>query len=276
MYDAQGDSVVKIAGEEGLYVVLTIGCGNRNGDSTLKGVKNFWSHYAARYKDETHVIYEIQNEPCHPMPYPDSTMHMEREAYQLIRAAAPQTHISLFSFIGLTAPQSALATIEAVDDIVDWSNASVAYHSYRPSDEALDSVSARYPCLNTEFWAGNTSHPNTGIIADHEERAIGWLSFINVKEIEQAFKQDINNAGIVWTPDFGDWPRSSATVIFGRQQHGRADIRETFAPHVQRITLCGRRLDGHDRAASSAGIFLLNNGDGVWRRAFESEGSPNH
>ena len=55
------DKVVKLTRELGLYYIMTIG--NDPGTFNEKWAVDFWKFYAARYKDETHVIFEIMNEP---------------------------------------------------------------------------------------------------------------------------------------------------------------------------------------------------------------------
>ena len=57
------DSIVQSTRDLGLYLVITIGNGAANGNYNLQYVTNFWKLYSARYANETHVLFEIQNEP---------------------------------------------------------------------------------------------------------------------------------------------------------------------------------------------------------------------
>jgi len=131
-------------------------------------------------------------------------------------------------------------------------------------------VSARYPCLNTEFWANGTIHPNTDIIADHERRGIGWLSFVNLKQIEQAFKVDIDAAGLVWVPDYGKWPTSSVAAR-ARIAHR---ITDAVAPRIRLILPNGRGLSGG--RSCSAGVCVSSAADGVWRLVIQASRSSGH
>ncbi|MFP4282952.1 MAG: cellulase family glycosylhydrolase, partial [Opitutales bacterium] len=76
------DALVQMTREEGLYLIITIGNGGNNGSFNLDYVLDFWDFYAPRYKDETHVIYEIQNEPhAWTPPYPTAARQMQVQAY---------------------------------------------------------------------------------------------------------------------------------------------------------------------------------------------------
>lgn len=60
---AEVDKMVAITRTNGLYLIMTIGNGANNGNHNLAWATNFWHFYAPRYANETHVIYEIHNEP---------------------------------------------------------------------------------------------------------------------------------------------------------------------------------------------------------------------
>ena len=96
------DSVVQATRELGLYLVLTIGNGANNGDYNRRYILDFWDFYAQRYADETHVLFEIQNEPvAWGPPYsasnatPPGAIDMEAAAYKTIRSHAPDTPVLL-------------------------------------------------------------------------------------------------------------------------------------------------------------------------------------
>jgi hypothetical protein len=162
------DQMVQMTRDEGLYLVLTIGNGGNNGSFNYDYVMDFWSFYAPRYKNETHVIFEIQNEPhAWSAPYPQATLDMEADAYTLIRSLAPDTPILLFSFAVLGSGPTAVADIAEVSSAasIDWTNAAVAFHGYAGHEATTTSVehilSAGYPVFMTEFggsdW-GTTLH----------------------------------------------------------------------------------------------------------------------
>ena len=114
--------------QAGVYLVITVGDGNpfpepcvpdtrcdpltapQKRDAFVAFNLAFWDRYAEKFKDETHVIYEIQNEPFfgiqveHPFlrgyaqPTKDWVVEMNAKAYQTIQNKAPQTPVLLFSY----------------------------------------------------------------------------------------------------------------------------------------------------------------------------------
>lgn len=102
---SEGDALVALTAQAGLYLVLGIGGGEPGNGHPGTGwfdidkVTSFWNFYAPRYKDSPHVLFEVQNAPeltCTD-PVQDATISMERQAYTLIRSLAPDTHVVLFS-----------------------------------------------------------------------------------------------------------------------------------------------------------------------------------
>ncbi len=139
------DSIVAATRTNGLYLVMTIGNGANNGRYNLAYVTNFWAIYSARYANETHVLFEIQNEPVQWGPSyltsqnPPGAVNMEIAAYRTIRANAPNTPVLLFSyavFNGSGGATAALTDIRAFNTNVFgsgsavWTNEAVAFHGY--------------------------------------------------------------------------------------------------------------------------------------------------
>lgn len=58
------DQVVAMTWTNGMYLVMTITNSWANGSNSLNFATNFWSFYAPRYANETHVICEIYNKPA--------------------------------------------------------------------------------------------------------------------------------------------------------------------------------------------------------------------
>ena len=47
-----------------MYLIITMGNNGENGAiHSMEKTLAFWNLYGAKYKDETHVIYEAHNEP---------------------------------------------------------------------------------------------------------------------------------------------------------------------------------------------------------------------
>jgi len=97
---AEVDKIVQYTRDLGLYLIMTIGNGANNGNHNLAWATNFWKIYAPRYANETHVIYEIHNEPvAWGPPYltattPSNGLTLEIECYKIIRTYAPNTPYS--------------------------------------------------------------------------------------------------------------------------------------------------------------------------------------
>jgi hypothetical protein len=91
------DSIVALAGEVGLYIMLNYHCLNYIYDNSTWDIRKFWDFYAPRYKDKTWVSYEIENEPYQDVPtggasgWPTSN---EVDLYKKVRGYAPNTVIT--------------------------------------------------------------------------------------------------------------------------------------------------------------------------------------
>ncbi len=225
------DTVVQRTRDNGLYLIITIGGGGVNASF----VQNFWTFYAPRYANETHVIYEIQNEPAvgNP-PYSGSAalMDMELSAYAIIRAHAPATPVLLMSYSSFQNSAGVLQDMDAFGTAIDWSNAAIAFHGYGDNGRAgtraclLAVLAEGYPCFQTEFylWPWGTGdfglataaslYEDVDEMGDLERLGISWLSFLTIKRItdDTRFKNRITHAGIRWVPDFGTWPGGTRGV----------------------------------------------------------------
>lgn len=219
------DTVVQRTRDNGLYLVITIGGGGVNASFNAA----FWNFYAGRYANETHVLYEIQNEPAvgNP-PYSGSAalMDMELTAYNIIRAKAPDTPVLLMSYSSFQNSAGVLQDMAAFGTAIDWSNAAIAFHGYGDNGRAgtraclLAVLAEGYPCFQTEFyrWPWGTGdfglataaslYEDVDEMGDLERIGISWLSFLSIKRItdDTRFKNRITNAGIRWLSDFGTWP----------------------------------------------------------------------
>lgn len=235
---ARIDRVVKDTRDLGLYLVITIGNGANNGNYNLQYVNDFWKFYAQRYANETHVIFEIQNEPvAWGPPYsatnatPTGALDMEITVYNTIRQYAPNTPVLLFSYSvlgGTGGANSALQDIKLFNQSVFgnpnavWTNIAVGFHGYAGAKDAEIAVSnilkAGYPMFMTEFigevWGDNRGGQDIELTAALERLGVSWNSFVfippwgvsdNVTRAD-AYKDRIINSGLSWTPDYGTFP----------------------------------------------------------------------
>ncbi len=215
---AKVDKVVDMADQSDLYVVLTIGSGGANGSFNGSFVTAFWNFYATRYKDRTHVIYEVCNEPqAWSAPYNSNTLTMEKNAYTQIRGLAPDTHIMMMSY---SQPNNwTQAATECANLGITWDNASVAFHTYGIDGKEDSTLTSFYKALQAKGIAYACTEPNLTLKAIttklFERDGVSETQFINVHDIAtnaSAFSSWITSNNICWTPDFGTWPSCSGTV----------------------------------------------------------------
>jgi endoglucanase len=288
---AEVDKIVAATRTNGLYLIMTIGNGANNGNHNRAWATNFWSFYAPRYANETHVIFEIHNEPLAWGPSyltqttPAGTLDMEVAAYQAIRAHAPHTPVLLFSyavFSGTGGANAALTDIRAFNQSVFgnqsavWTNEAVAFHGYGGWDGTATAVqsliNAGYPCFMTEFgwhrWgtSGGTAL-EVELTTDLERLGVSWLTFQYVPPSgvssdvtrPELFKNVVDNAGLSWTPDYGTWP--AARGIYGNNGQPRATVANwvnnfltgTLRIQAEDFDWGGEGVSYHDTDASNTG-----------------------
>lgn len=150
------DSIIDYASQYGFNVLINYHDVGRYDTAYLR---QFWDAVAPRYKDRTHVAFELWNEPEWLYQWDDVVIDDMADAYEHLHNLAPNTHISLFSFPWLGdfwAPaQKADYWVDRFNTLysglVDWSKASVAFHAYGWSNsEPLMNIMNNYPVLETE------------------------------------------------------------------------------------------------------------------------------
>jgi endoglucanase len=207
------DALVSLTAQAGLYLVLGIGGGKENGSFTPEKVTAFWNLYAPRYAKSTHVLFEIQNNPevtCEKSLLA-KTITMEREAYQLIRGYAPDTHVVLFSTTSVPRQTVVEQAIDAVNDVVDFSNASFAMHTdatCTPVAELggiFDAARAKQvpvliSALPSEGWPA--------VVTACEGQGVSWLHhrWLAYEPSLDALFTEMAQAKLTWCPDLGTYP----------------------------------------------------------------------
>lgn len=210
------DKLVDMAANANLYVILTIGCGNYNGNIyNMDWCIRFWNFYAPRYANRTHVIYESHNEPAPNTPSQWKTSDWDNQVtlYNTIRAKAPNTHILTCTFMGFTSPRVALDGIGYMRwKGVNFNNASVAFHGYE-NQSAIQACIREFKydtgggitpaLLCTEFDPGTTYTTKFNNMLEAEN--VGWLEFTflhaSTGDMEW-FKGAMRDNNVVWTPDY--------------------------------------------------------------------------
>jgi hypothetical protein len=234
------DRAVDHASARGLYVIINSHNGYGLYDATW--VDELWTVVAPRYAARTHVLYEAANEPLLTLGNNGDTSLVQpgrlaavKTTYNLIRAAAPDTHILVLSpanILSSPASVSALGNLadhfSALPGTVDWTKTSVAYHLYGghpglfPQAQDLRNFHARYPGWPSENnFPSSVSSQTLGITdpvrsiayADHpyinqtaEFLGTGW-SLWNINGVDQFARNwpimlaDAQARGWTWTVD---------------------------------------------------------------------------
>ncbi len=266
------DLAVQRTREAGLYLVITIGGGGF--DANFNSA--FWNFYAPRYAHETHVLYEIQNEPAAGSPpYSGNAalMQMQLTCYNIIRAAAPDTPVMFMSYSSFENGPGVLQDIAALGSSVDWSKACIAFHGYGERGPAairqcLETVlAAGYPCFQTEFYrwpwgtgnfalgSGPSLYQDVDETGDLERLGVSWLSFLTLAGVtnDARFKTPLNRGGVTWTPDFGTWPVPGRAVYGNGGEPRLASRAITVRIQAEDFDLGGQGVAYHDLTATNSG-----------------------
>ncbi len=155
------ETVINLASAEGLYVILNAHTKLRSYDDAY--TRAFWTVVAPQFKDRTHVIYELTNEPLGDLAnyYENETfLDQQQSLYSLVRGLAPATHQQLLSVNGIWARFGGEDVLKMVADKfearkpgnIDWRNTSVAYHLYYNGHTSarLRALHAAYPGFSGE------------------------------------------------------------------------------------------------------------------------------
>lgn len=274
------DSVVAATRDAGLYLILTIGNGANNGNHNSEYVVDFWDFYAARYANETHVLFEIQNEPVawgppysSPTATPPGAIDMEVAAYNAIRSHAPDTPVLLFSYAvfgGSGGANAALTDINAFNAAVGgdpaeiWSKTAVGFHGYAGWESTTEAVAmliaAGYPCFMTEYGDGEwgTGQNGFGVMqtSELERLNVSWLAFSYIPPwgvsdnvtTPEIYRDRVDRAGLSWLPDYGNWPEQRSA--YGNGGKPRATT-ETFVNNFLTGTL---RIQAEDFDTGGLGV----------------------
>ncbi|NLW84656.1 MAG: carbohydrate-binding protein, partial [Phycisphaerae bacterium] len=287
------DSVVAATRELGMYLIITIGNGANNGNYNINYVVDFWKFYAPRYANETHVLYEIQNEPvAWGPPYSSSTatppgaVDMEIAAYQTIRTYAPHTPVLLFSYAvpwGSGGASDALRDIRmfnkavfGVEDVV-WTNEAVAIHAYSGTDMTAQfaerMIQYGYPLVQTEWAGGIWGETGNGFelytALEMERLNISWMTFQYIPPsgvaddvtVPKVFKDRVERSGMSWTPDFGTWPQVRSVFGNNGQPRNTAGLSGTLRIQAEDFDTGGQGVTYNDTTPFNQGGQYRTNED---------------
>jgi hypothetical protein len=226
------DSLVKWTKNDSLYLILTMS-GWSSGYGNYDYVTNFWRFYASRYKDETHLIFEICNEPYlsdypYIIPYDSLTLAMEKAAYDTIHFYAPETHVIFMSYPFTNSDYPVIQEIKNLGAGIDWNNASIGAHGYTLSSEenrafirtVKDSGYAititESPCIRF-YDSAPDLYVNLAFLRVFEKEFVSYVNFFSVRHMidkPYIFKLKIESSEIRWSPDFGIWPENLTQINY--------------------------------------------------------------
>jgi len=190
------DQCVELAAQAGQYIIIVYGPPDKKPFGS-KHHKEFWRIVAPRYKERTHVIYELSNEP--PDAWPISAEESDTVTGGIpmakgVRELAPDTPMILFSNDQNPRAVAYYQKFETgyqakYGSAWSWSNALVGFHGYYNATAAqMQAVKDQWPCLNTEV--------PTYYRGDGERTAYGQLVYSVEENWDQIVR--LEQLGIAW------------------------------------------------------------------------------
>lgn len=181
------DAAVESAATHNMYVMINNSI--QPGGYNIGQLRDFWSVVASRYKNRTHVFYEMTNEPVrgaphwgHAAQYTDKVRNDLKGIYDIMRRGAPNTHIVMFSTANLFPDCNSYAAMIAKMQGIDWSKTSVGFHHYfgteRFGKAGLNCLRQKYPLIMTEtnYWMGPKLASLRNALSLYEDVDISWFS----------------------------------------------------------------------------------------------------
>lgn len=208
------DAAVNSAASNNMYVMInnSIQPGRYDRDQ----LREFWSVVAPRYKNRTHVIYEMTNEPVSGGPhwgdashYTDKVRSDLRFIYDIMRTGAPDTHIALFTAPNLYPDCNTYAAMVAKMPGIDWSKTSVGFHHYQGThkfgEAGLNCLRGKYPLLMTEtnYWNNSSVSNLRDALNIYEKNRLSWFSLdgkqsSGMYRLQNEILPSLRKAGYTW------------------------------------------------------------------------------
>jgi len=209
------DQAVNLAAQNDVYISL-MSTVNQPGTYELQELKIFWALVADRYKDRTHVLYEMTNEPVawYPHDYSSQNISDLKSVYDLMRSKAPKTHIVLWDFPNLDDSQSTINKISQMSGIT-YSNESVAFHYYDADPKAITTIKNTYPIFMTEVSTGPPPTDDIAHLEIMENLGISWISLEgkgDFNRLQNAVLSQMHLSGYDWSRDSDPGSSLPATI----------------------------------------------------------------
>jgi hypothetical protein len=214
------DLAVECASAENMYIMI-LNSKLSDGTYSLMELTDFWSKIAKRYKNRSHVFYEITNEPVGGSPYNGSAANWTatilqdfNKLYQNIRRDAPDTLIVHFSTTNLHPTSDiwkTLVTSYVSYGAVNWSNSIIGYHHYQGTMvfggvngvDGINALKATYPVLMTEtnYWMPGFTDIPPDLLSSYEENDLSWFTLDGrdgSNTYVTSIVSNLNDAGYIW------------------------------------------------------------------------------
>ena len=209
------DLAVNRAAANNLY--LMISNSTKSGTYDLAELRAFWSVVAPRYKNRSHVFYEMTNEPVKggphwgaPEQFTDKVLADLKSIYVLMRNGAPKTHIVLFTTANIWPDCASWAALIKKMKKIDWSKASVGFHHYNGThkigEAGLQCLKRQYPLLMTEtnYWTIPDRAILRNALSTYEKVRISWFSLDgsgSAHRLENEIIPALRRDGYNWPPE---------------------------------------------------------------------------
>lgn len=215
------DRVVANASATGMYVMFLL--------DGAYGVANYgefhrvWPTICARYRNNTNVFFEMNNEPHWGMnEFGSGELDEVASVYNEMHAAAPDTLIGVFT---PAAMENAGDAIFCCDELrargVTFGPAFLSWHAYgNYTRNTTNAVKARYPLLMTEtVWTGGGTLDEVYKIPEMEALQCSWCTLHTrwgeVSNVDTPFSADQTSLTDRVLPDVHaqgvDWPQDALT-----------------------------------------------------------------
>lgn len=210
------DKAVDLAQQNNMYIMILNSV--QPGRYNLGELKTFWGVVAERYRNRTHVIYEMTNEPVAwwPHDYSAKAMNDLKSVYNIMRTRAPATHIVLFTFPNFI-PDSGTSIVAKIAMMsgIDYTKTSVGFHHYcggKSYNAAVYEATVRYvrnyyPVLMTEtsYWLEAENLVVKDGLQSDERLGIGWFSLDGKDSLTRLTNEilpRLHRAGFNWPVEY--------------------------------------------------------------------------
>jgi len=210
------DELVEIFASLDMYVTI---CGSANDYNWFhkEDLRDQWKHMGPRYKDRTHVLYEIQNEPMgdpngffSKVKPPSGSAFDLVDIYKEVRAMAPDTIIGMWGFAHLGgATNDALWAIKSHDKEgkISYEKTAVVFHYYPNTTPqyvaALRKVHPVWMTEGSDEAPGGMMDCDLAWYLDCEKTGISWnsMDFQDTLDKCRIIKAYLTSRGHGWERD---------------------------------------------------------------------------